>query len=467
MAYKGEDFPIVQLRKGTEIGVPLAVEFPSKAVARVYKGLPNTAESKILVIDNIQFGGTYEHPNTGVTVYGSEYGIKTKQWTETVIETLDNVTVRKLTGKIGGNLVTIRAKAMIKNGLLDTMMGNPIGVRLGSDPEVFVLDEKDTVIPAPLFLPAKNPNNTTGMMQVFWDGVQAEMQLNAFNCLQELTQAVRRGLGSILTEARKKHPKAHLTIKNVVEVPQNWLQTCPNHHAQLGCAPSLNIYGLQGDFPPDGRLLPVRSAAVHMHFGVSPNYKLPRQVSEIVKCLDCTAGLASVSLAEKYDHPIRRRYYGLPGEHRLPSHGIEYRVPSTILLSHPAIHHLVWDFARIGVNMGMRNLRAALPITDQEVVEAIRESDATKARELLNKCKDIFTPLIRGNYNRTLSSDYLYRYPYVVSTAWDALTNGVEKTVAKPDAVEENWCLNNLANQARNRQWSEAALVVNGKQQLL
>jgi hypothetical protein len=305
----------------------------------------------------------------------------------------------------------------------------------GADPEIFAVDEKGEMIPAFNFLEQKMAK--TRRPQIFWDGFQAEFTVDPQGCHQSLTSGVRVQLNAMLLKLREKFPNARLSIRNVFEVTPAMLAACTEEQAALGCSPSQNIYGLRGIQVADGHQLFVRFAGGHKHFEIYGMYgekrirKTEQQVFDIVNCLDCVDGLPSVSLAASIDHPIRRKYYGLAGEHRLPSHGIEYRTPSNFALCHPAIHHLSWNLARTGVWLGLKKLRSIFDIRDEELISAINDTDVKLARKLIERNKSVYTALYNKIYANTGYADLAYR----------TLMNGVESIIKDPDNLEYNWSI--------------------------
>jgi hypothetical protein len=156
-------------------------------------------------------------------------------------------------------------------------------------------------------------------------------------------------------------------------------------HLKLGCAPSKNAYGELGLAVPDPRELEVRFAGAHMHFGAALRAD---RVVEVVKLLDAIAGVAMVAMGEGYSCPKRREYYGRAGEYRW--HGeynypyrLEYRVPDTLMLSHPATFNAMWDFSRVVFKLGAQGLGFLWDSHEDEVRECINKYDVKLARKIL------------------------------------------------------------------------------------
>lgn len=245
----------------------------------------------------------------------------------------------------------------------------------GADPEVLVVAD-GVVLPAWEFLPGKQRLSPP---QTFWDGFQAEFTILPAFCHDAVVSEIRDGLHSVYVAAKNKVGSARLVPDCVVEVPEDMMDAASDEHVALGCAPSLNIYGA----PPlnvDSRMLSLRFAGCHIHMGVGPTSR--QQAGPIIRAMDALAGVASVAILEGREDPRRRMFYGKAGEYRLPPHGIEYRVPSSTILAHPVVTHLVFDLARLGVDIGEAGLRVW--DTDDEHIQAIiNECDVAAARALL------------------------------------------------------------------------------------
>lgn len=320
----------------------------------------------------------------------------------------------------------------------------------GSDPEIFVSKDGE-VVPAFNFLPSakaagKNIFDTYNSAKYpYWDGFQAEFQSGVFTCRDELTTAVWSGMKTILESAPEG---SKINIDSVVEIPREILQTVKQEHANLGCDPSLNVYGPEPINIRDARRLKYRFAGHHFHFGFDEYddnktalqlHNDPKLVVNIIQNLDATLGLAGVSLFENIDNPIRRKYYGRAGEFRLPKHGIEYRTLSSSVLVHPAIHHLLWDIGgrvvRLCVERQWENGGYVLPekfpneILDMSMVKnSINHYDANASREMLVECRKFLDYIFEMSYGY---SSNLQRF------AWKTILQPVEKTVSLD--ANKNW----------------------------
>ena len=256
-------------------------------------------------------------------------------------------------------------------------------IALGADPEIFLEKSDGTLLPAFTFLPSKyEPLRTPEEgMNYYWDGFQAEFNITPNIEINDCLKSVRFGLKALLKAAQEKEPSARLSLRTVVDTPLEMLRELPPEFVEFGCMPSYNAYGISGT-SLDGINCPYRFAGGHIHFGIAKSEKAMDAIPAIVRALDAILGVACVSLFENFDNPVRRRYYGLAGEHRLPPHGLEYRSLSDAWLFNPRLASMVLDFARKIVvwTVNGKNQWAA---SEEEVVECILRSDVDIARKIL------------------------------------------------------------------------------------
>jgi len=297
------------------------------------------------------------------------------------------------------------------------------GCSIGSDPEVIVVDEKGVVIPAFEFLPKK------GLGNPFWDGFQAEFTVPSRGCLEFFTDDVQFSLRSLLAKARKHNRNARLTWKSVVEIPDEIMARASAEHVELGCAPSMNAYPhispIQVDDPS---ALPMRFAGCHVHLGLKPKVD---SVERIVKSIDSFWGPISTVLLRGMEDARRRRYYGRAGEYRLPAHGIEYRVPSAAMLSHPVVWHLCFDLIRAAAYLGQAGFGYIWKVREEEALAAINDLDVDVARKILRRNEDVLKALLKRRYYENWKK------------AFKIIKVGARKAFPKIEDMHANWKLTN------------------------
>lgn len=318
------------------------------------------------------------------------------------------------------------------------LLSRKIGCTIGADPEIFA-EKKGGVYPAWNYAGSKakpdkwsfTPTNYTG--DVYWDGFQAEFTTPAnITCLMQMSDAVHAGLAKVHDLAGSRGAK--LTLKSVYEVNPDVLAKCKDEHVAFGCSPSKNAYGLAGSIK-DGREVPYRFAGGHIHFGL--NDKREATLVPIVRILDKILGVACVSLFANFDNPIRRQFYGQPGEYRTPPHGLEYRVLSNAWLSHPLIFHMVFDLARAAAGLVESGYSGLWQAEEQETIETILHHDVPRARAILARNSSVFRGVISsagGGYQSGAA---------VAERIW---TSGMESAVNDPEDIAGNWRLGRVWN---------------------
>lgn len=306
-------------------------------------------------------------------------------------------------------------------------LGPRHGSTLGADPEMFVFSG-EKLVPAYKFLPPKGHGAL-----MYWDGFQAEWKYNheANYCLNNLVKHTRESLMRLNDQAKEHNSKARLSLVNVVRVPDKLLETADTPHVELGCEPSFNAYNLEGLRVGNPRKLKYRFAGGHMHFGTWERRK-PRYVP-IIKTLDKVLGVFAVGVARHMDNPIRRQYYGMPGEFRPPKYGmglgVEYRTLSNFWLASPATMQLVWDLGRVCVRLSGSKNSALWASSEQETIDVIKNCDYVQATQILKRNEPMMKWLL----------GHCYRKPETIQEALNIGYEGVEIKVPDTEAIAENW----------------------------
>jgi hypothetical protein len=305
---------------------------------------------------------------------------------------------------------------------------------MGSDPEFFVA-HRGQMVPAFDFLPDKY-SATDGL---FWDGFQAECTVNVKNCTKHCDDdckghfvschsllAQRIGLQLQKLASRE----LDIVAKPVWHIPEPMLRFAGDAQVSLGCDPSRNAYATYGRVVESPRELEWRFAGGHVHFMLDPEECESPNIRYLVKTLDALLGIPSVCLAQNYDHFIRRRYYGLAGEYRLPPHGLEYRTLSNFWLMHPRAFMLVFDLARHALNIGRARMRNIFAGATQE--SAIRDT--------INYC-DVRSAKDFKKLNKAFYSQWAQELYGSDKAFWNAIEGGIDKVLS-------NWG-NNVVGQWR------------------
>lgn len=326
--------------------------------------------------------------------------------------------------------------------LQNAVMRNNRIATIGFDPEIFMHDGTGKLLPATDFLPNKKAGisasgqggmngNTNFAGHVYADGFAAELTTQGHSCLGWQADAVRAGLKQIREEARKKFPSADFLPVTLVEVDPEVMDSMSEEHAALGCMPSFNAYGLHGELPGTGKLLLRRVTGGHVHNGLKTGTPAINDAVAMARACDAIVGVATVSLFEGIEHPSRRKYYGLPGEFRLPKHGFEYRTLSNAWMFHPMLMHVVVDLQRAAVRTATSGIINYFNATPEEVLETVQWCNVKHARLIMERNKGFFVKLMASYYGAQ----------GIALAAFNLFLNGAASKIADPLAVAKNWRL--------------------------
>lgn len=285
----------------------------------------------------------------------------------------------------------------------------------GSDPEIFVMDATGKLIPAFKALPKGTPS-------FYADGFAFEANVSYASCHYDVADNVKLFIAAASWQGTP-------TLQNVVEISPEEMAGYSDLEIRLGCTPSFNAYGMQGDLA-DGRSLLWRSAGGHVHLGINRALPVSRIIAdEIAKTCDALAGLVGVCMARNFDKPIRRRHYGLAGEYRLPAHGFEYRTLSNWWLIAPSAAHIAFDLTREAATLGEAGLRRLLELNEGEVMECINFCDVSRAEKLLENHSAIHS-IVAAKYNHSI--------PFHQTQFCKALKEGID-SIFDAKTIVNNW----------------------------
>jgi len=143
--------------------------------------------------------------------------------------------------------------------------------------------------------------------------------------------------------------------------------------------------------------------------------------------VDAIVGVPSITMFQQIDNPVRRKFYGLPGEFRLPAHGLEYRVLSSAWECHPAIAQFVRDLTRCAMHFGYIGVGNVFDYAEAEVVSIILDHDVDAAKKFVARNSSQYKTLLE-----------LLWGPIPARKGFDLLSRPVNDFV-NPEAMETNW----------------------------
>lgn len=350
------------------------------------------------------------------------------------LETLDEAEVEAIEGMVVG--LAKKSPAMLGSAMINTSFFN-----YGTDPEMF-LEDKGQVLPAWMCLPAKEEAKEAWAWKSknfgYWDGFQAELVVNPNHCHGWLMDNIHAGLQHMLGEIRKTRPQVKLSFSSVVEIPQETLNTAEEAFIALGCTPSENAYNLHGTTVEEPRALRYRFAGGHYHYDSRGRKITPKLAQRMVKAADMYAGLPALLMFQNLDSPIRRKYYGLPGEHRLPPWGVEYRSLSNAWMMHPAVAHYTLSLVRKGLQLGLENLHGVFDYREEDIPQIIMQGDLDAAKKLIQRNIGLYSILMDREIKLSAAIRHKGGPEKLLKESLAQLTEPIDMRVPLT-SVEENW----------------------------
>lgn len=248
---------------------------------------------------------------------------------------------------------------------------------IGTDPELF-FTEDGQVYPAKMaFIGAGiEPPLMSMFGKLIVDGAAIELNPQP-GTPEDLVLNMQDLLNTAVTEIESKIPQ-RLDIKSVLPIDLGWAQKDASL-AEFGCDPDRSIWGRESR--PDtinAATHPYRYAGFHVHVSDVGDWG-----DEHIMGLDYTLGLAGMVIAGGRDS-ARREVYGKPGVYRNQPWGLEYRTPSSELMTSPVYSEFAFQLAEmVTSNINMVNM--FLELVPKEVLfSTLRSTDPHKAEEMYN-----------------------------------------------------------------------------------
>jgi hypothetical protein len=225
-------------------------------------------------------------------------------------------------------------------------------MKIGIDPEFFIVDEFSRPINAIKVLPgtSSNPLKKNGI-NFYHDNVLAEFNYAPVSTEMEFISKTREAI-SVLKTIVSPH---NLSIQAFDEFDKSEM-SFPNSR-EIGCNPDYCAYTLtQNDMPKQFfTKTNNRTAGGHFHIGGEKNDAVfhPFMKPIFVFMLDLFVGIPSIIIDHSANSFRRRKLFGQAGCHREKPYGIEYRVLSPFWLRSPSTASLMYkliEFVFEGMN---------------------------------------------------------------------------------------------------------------------
>ena len=254
-------------------------------------------------------------------------------------------------------------------------------VKVGSDPELFIINSTNNkvvssigIIPGEKNNAYRAPDMPKGYgLQI--DNVLAEFNIPASNKKEKFIQSMEYMKNYIRDFVKKVNPDLDIQCIASRDVDEDQLQH--PEAKRFGCDVSYNAYTEDENPKPNGERGTLRSAGCHFHI----SYKNPntRTSIDLIKYLDMYLGIPSVVM----DPDTKRRtLYGKAGDFRLKNYGVEYRTLSSYFLSSKETLDFVWE----GIKKAIQAYNEAMPLINSGLIQnTINNSDVEMAKELIKQ----------------------------------------------------------------------------------
>jgi len=256
-------------------------------------------------------------------------------------------------------------------------------LKIGADPELFVTDRGAITHGIGLVDGYKRFPERLGCGSVQVDNVLLEYNIPPATTEDEFVQYNMQMLHDLRRRIQSVAPTTDLTVRASHVYSLDYLRELGDEAMTLGCDPDFNVYTGERNPRPNPNT-GLRTAAGHLH--ISADWDHSEQQQDMVRVLDSTIGLQSVSLD---DDARRRELYGKAGAHRMTKYGrgvvgVEYRVLSNFWLGDESlmrkVYRAVVRAADLVINPDYMQRIADL---QDDIQDAINHSDALAAEQVL------------------------------------------------------------------------------------
>lgn len=250
--------------------------------------------------------------------------------------------------------------------------GIEVELKVGADPELFVLD-KGALKSAHGLIPGTKETPypvKKGAIQV--DGMALEFNIDPANSVKEFVENINEVMGQLVDHMPKG---LELAVIPTAEFGSEYISKQPLIAKELGCSADYNAYTGKENPKPNVDA-PFRTASGHVHIGWTANAGGDEHFQtccDLTKILDLYLGVPSVL---KDSDTKRRELYGQAGAFRPKDYGMEYRVLSNFWLK--SKQDMEWVYGQVA--KAIESYLKGFRVEGTEVQAIINNSDVEGAK---------------------------------------------------------------------------------------
>ena len=242
-------------------------------------------------------------------------------------------------------------------------------MRLGSDPETFLLNAEGKPISAIGYInadkwhPMQIPDMPTGYT-LQEDNVSLEYGIPPAATVDEFIGSIN----SVMQKSLEYLPGLSFSKMSCLIFPKDQMGH-PLAHI-FGCEPDFNAWTLKENVKPQPPHKFMRTAGGHVHVETT------QPPVDVIRKMDLFLGVPSI-LMDKGEE--RKQMYGAAGAHRVKSYGVEYRTLSNFWIFEEKLIRWVWNNTQRALDCNFDVSAYA-----DDILKAINGNDKTTAQKLVD-----------------------------------------------------------------------------------
>lgn len=253
-------------------------------------------------------------------------------------------------------------------------------MKIGADPEIFLLDASNSFVSAIDKIGGSKadprPMPIGEGFAVQEDNVAVEYNIPPAESRQELINNINKAM--IYLSATVDKIGLHFSSESATRFPMSELMDL--RALEFGCDPDYNAW-LNGKVNPRPKSadFQLRSCGGHVHVG--HEFKSKKDKIQAVKFLDLFLGVPSQRMDEGQ---LRKQLYGKAGAYRDKPYGLEYRVLSNYWTLNDAYIGWVWDATSQALD-AWQNKKIDVDAEQETILDAINNNSSKAADHLIAK----------------------------------------------------------------------------------